>query len=323
MYRDYKISIAMCTYNGEKYIKEQLYSIFNQTIKPDEIIICDDCSKDKTVEIINYFKDKLNIKLYNNDCNLGVTKNFEKAIKNCNGDIIFLSDQDDYWNEKKIEKIVEKFELQKDICMIFTNADVVDKNLKSFNYNLWDSVNFNKRHKNRILDNHAFEMLLNKNYITGATMAFKKELKNVIFPIPNEFIHDEWIALMACIFYKINFLDEKLILYRIHENNVIGTSNNQIKKSIKNCKIINRKNGCINKIKKCNAILKVINNNKKNNEYYNREINNMIKFYSFRFKLLNNPINRIFSINKEVFNGNYFKYGNGIHTIIRDIFFFS
>lgn len=102
-----KTSVALCTYNGEKYIKEQLDSILNQTKKVDEIIVCDDCSSDKTVEILNHYSSTNPglFKIYINEQNLRSVKNFEKAITLCTGDIIFLSDQDDFWVNEKSGRI--------------------------------------------------------------------------------------------------------------------------------------------------------------------------------------------------------------------------
>jgi glycosyltransferase involved in cell wall biosynthesis len=103
------ISIAMCTYNGERFIKEQLDSILNQTYKNFELIITDDDSSDKTITIIKeYIKQDKRIKLYQNNSNLGFIKNFEKAISLCSGDYIVLADQDDIWKVNKLEIFLEQ-----------------------------------------------------------------------------------------------------------------------------------------------------------------------------------------------------------------------
>lgn len=106
-----RLSVAMCTYNGEKYIREQLMSIRNQTLRIDEIVICDDCSEDDTVEIIeNLIRQyDLPVRLHVNTWNHGYRKNFEQAICRCSGDIIFLSDQDDIWLPTKVETIIGYF----------------------------------------------------------------------------------------------------------------------------------------------------------------------------------------------------------------------
>jgi len=106
-----KTSVAMCTHNGEKYIKTQLESILTQTIAIDEIVICDDRSNDNTIAIIEQIQleNPNKISLYKNHENIGSTKNFEKAISICTGDYIFLSDQDDIWKVNKFEKVIKNF----------------------------------------------------------------------------------------------------------------------------------------------------------------------------------------------------------------------
>jgi len=141
-----KTSIALCTYNGEQYLKEQLESYAYQTQLPDELIVCDDGSTDSTIDIIREFADSasFSVKLYINEQNLGSTKNFEKAIRLCTGDIIFLSDQDDVWREDKISLMSQIFEECPGTGAIFTDADVVDSRLQFLGYRLWDPVRFNQ-----------------------------------------------------------------------------------------------------------------------------------------------------------------------------------
>src|SRR5262249_10160572 len=102
-----KISIALCTYNGAKYLSSQLESYLAQTCLPDEVVVCDDCSQDETVTILNDFaiRAPFPVRILVNDQNLGSTKNFEKSISLCSGEIIFLSDQDDVWMPNKIERV--------------------------------------------------------------------------------------------------------------------------------------------------------------------------------------------------------------------------
>jgi glycosyltransferase involved in cell wall biosynthesis len=140
-----KTSVAMCTYNGEKYIKIQLESILNQILPIDEIVICDDGSNDKTIAIIEQFQFEYpnKIFLYKNPVNLGSNKNFEKAITICNGDYIFLSDQDDLWKETKVEKIIQHFSENEYLEGVFSNADLINDEAVNFTQNsLWDSVFF-------------------------------------------------------------------------------------------------------------------------------------------------------------------------------------
>src|SRR6476620_1984679 len=122
-----KISVAMCTYNGGRFISEQLQSIIDQELPVDEIVICDDGSKDDTFAVIEKFQTTFPglIKLHINEVNLRVNKNFEKAISLCKGDFIFLSDQDDVWRKDKTKKILEVFEANPQLEGVFSNGDLI------------------------------------------------------------------------------------------------------------------------------------------------------------------------------------------------------
>jgi len=133
------ISVALCTYNGMAYLGQQLRSILNQTVNVNEIIICDDASTDKTWQLIKTWQKNHPqvIKAVQNEDNLGYTKNFEKAISLCTGEIIFLSDQDDIWYEYKVEKILDEFLSNTKCEMVVTDAEVVDISLNRCNATLF------------------------------------------------------------------------------------------------------------------------------------------------------------------------------------------
>jgi len=231
-----KLSVALCTFNGEKFIKEQLDSILKQTVSIDEVIICDDGSTDKTVEIIEEiqlnFPDK--ISLHKNQVNLGTNKNFEKAISICSGDYIFLSDQDDIWKINKVKKIIQCFNEDETIEAIFTNGDLINsKNVIINTHTLWDSIFFIENQLEKPIN--LFRLIASKrNIVTGATLCIKKETKDFIFPFPDvkKFYHDEWIAIIIASRNKLSYTTEKLISYRIHSNQQIGGKININKKAI-------------------------------------------------------------------------------------------
>lgn len=220
-----KVSVALCTFNGEKYIVEQLDSILNQTKPVDEIVICDDISTDETQNIINKYCNKFPniIKFHINETNLRSVKNFEKAISICTGDIIFLSDQDDQWLPDKVEEIVRHFELNPQISVVATNGNCINDNSELIeDFLVWDVPQLfidNKIH----LD---FYYLISCffNIATGATMAIRgKFIKECMpFPIIPNFHHDEWIARVACSKGQFSFLSKKYINYRIHEAQQVG-----------------------------------------------------------------------------------------------------
>lgn len=213
------VSVAMTTYNGDKYIKEQLDSILSQINLDDEIIICDDGSTDKTITIIKEYmnKDK-RIKLYKNN-HLGAVLNFESAISKCTKEIIFLSDQDDIWCDKKIFKVME--------CFANNNTLLVLHNGRNF-------TGCNRKINDDLIKNmkHGFLRNIIKSCYWGCCMAFRRELIVDKLPFPNNLIaHDQFIGLLAEAKKASIFLDENLILHRIHNNNV--TSRLSIKNKIR------------------------------------------------------------------------------------------
>ncbi len=206
--RNYKISVAMATYNGEKYIKEQLESIISNLLPQDEIIISDDGSTDNTRKVIEKLECKM-IKIIDGPKN-GVKKNFENAIKNCSGKYIFLSDQDDIWEKDKVKQVIEVLEEGYDL--VVHDAVVINGDNSKVIMPSWFEY---RNSKKGIIKN------ILKNAYQGACMCFSREMLPLVLPIPNNiYMHDQWIGLIIQMKGKVKFLDSKLLYYRRHEENV-------------------------------------------------------------------------------------------------------
>ncbi|WP_291047296.1 glycosyltransferase family 2 protein [Empedobacter sp. UBA1574] len=202
-----KISVCLASYNGQKYIKEQLESILSQLRIGDEVIISDDNSTDKTIEIINGFNDS-RIKVIPNTNFKGVIGNFENAIKNASGDFIFLSDQDDIWRSDKVQVIIDFFEANQSYSCIFSNAAIINNK----------GQRIGKRFFQQIPKLKFYKLLL-KNKFLGCTMAFKNNLN--ILPFRQDLpMHDWYIGLKHIQKGKVGFINEDLIYYRRHGGNV-------------------------------------------------------------------------------------------------------
>lgn len=211
-----KVSVAMATYNGEKYLNEQIDSILSQLDSEDELIISDDHSSDRTVSIINeYIKRDPRVKLFMNE-ESGVTSNFENAIKRTQNEIIFLSDQDDVWKEEKVQIVKSYYQQNPDILMIMSDITVVDNELNP----QIESFYAYRGSRTGVLKN------IIKNSYIGCAMSFRKELKDRILPIPrNVPMHDMWIGLVADMNKGALLIPEKLIYYRRHHSTVTTVEN--------------------------------------------------------------------------------------------------
>lgn len=198
------ITVCIATYNGEKYIKEQLNSILFQLSLQDEVIVSDDGSIDDTISIIKSFNDN-RIKIIDGVHRQSPTLNFENALKEAKGDYIFLADQDDVWKDDKV-KICLKW-LQYYDCII-SDAEVTDENLKITSPSLYKLMN---------IKSGRFYNILYKNGYTGCCMAFTRRVKDAALPFPKDIpMHDIWIGNVAASLYKVKFIDDKLIYFRRH-----------------------------------------------------------------------------------------------------------
>jgi glycosyltransferase involved in cell wall biosynthesis len=202
----------MATYNGEKFIKEQIDSIIAQLGDKDEIIISDDGSSDSTIEIAESYQDS-RIKIFQNSFK-NLILNFEFALKQAKGDYIFLSDQDDIWLPNKVE-VCKKYLISFDI--VVSNCKVVNQDLQVINKSFFELNNTKKG---------LFSNLIKNSYL-GCCLAFRKELLSKALPFPRSIpMHDIWLGFVSELFYKINFIEEPLMLYRRHGANESPTGDN-------------------------------------------------------------------------------------------------
>jgi glycosyltransferase involved in cell wall biosynthesis len=216
------VSIALCTFNGERFLHEQLMSLIRQTHAPSEIVICDDASTDQTLAIINEVKSKTTIPIYlhQNKPALGVFKNFEKCIGLCQSPIIFPCDQDDVWLPNKIEQHIKKHQENNELLLVFSNADVVSEDLKTSYYPLWKQGDMNAKSKHYVA---GFDKLIVKGQsVAGCCMSFKRDFFEKILPIPDGIYHDDWIATSAFMAGQIWAIPHTLMKYRQHDHNVVG-----------------------------------------------------------------------------------------------------
>lgn len=205
------ISIALASYNGSKYIREQLDSILSQTYQDFELIICDDCSTDNTWQILEEYAEKDNrVKIFRNDTNLGFKKNFEKAISLSKGEYIALSDQDDVWTEDHLDILLHG--MKDNVQIVCGRPLFVDENNKiipmKYDYLQMDYVP-------QTNEEHARHIFLGKSSYQGASMLIKKSFFDIALPIPDDSeYHDNWFAALACFTGGLQYIDKVDMRYR-------------------------------------------------------------------------------------------------------------
>ena len=303
-----KLSVALCTYNGEKYLAEQLETIAQQTVKVDEILICDDQSTDNTLGIAQAFiQQGLPLKIYQNPQRLGVRQNFAQAIQSCQGDIIFLCDQDDRWHPDKVAIMITEFSQAPETLLIFSNGELVNADAQPLNCQLWQALPTPPQ------TYPSFTALLNNDWITGAACAFRRELIEDALPIPPHWVHDAWLGLIASTVGEVKAIPDLLIQYRQHESNQIGLKPPSLKQ----------------KITKIGRLI-VTQPTETAEKYYplleRLPVTHPKRQYLIgKIRHLENRQHkhRLAGIFKEIFNRGYTQYANGWKSVVRDLMLLS
>lgn len=218
------ISVAMCTFNGEPFLEPQLETIAAQSRPPDELVVCDDRSSDRTIEILRQFAQKASfpVRIEINPVNLGSTRNFEKCISLCQEKIVALADQDDIWYPHKLQTLEATFQKSGKVVAAFSDADVIDDDSRSLGLRLWASFGLHRANQKKFANGHALDVLCNHPVITGATLAFHRECFDIMRPIPSRQFHDAWISFLLAACGRFVLISEPLMQYRQHQDQQVG-----------------------------------------------------------------------------------------------------
>jgi hypothetical protein len=222
------ISVALCTYNGARYLEEQLRSILDQTLVPDEIVVSDDGSSDDTVAIaervLAVAGKRVKVTVLRNLLPLGVVGNFAQALAACRGELVVLCDQDDVWHPDRVARAAEVLRARADLAFVHADARLVDGDGAPTGPLLLDALGVAPAERAEIHDGHGFAVLLRRNVVTGATMMVRRELIARAAPFPPSWVHDEWLAMVAAMTAGFDLVDAPLIDYRQHGGNQIGAA---------------------------------------------------------------------------------------------------
>lgn len=217
------ISVAMTTYNGEKYVRKQIESILNQSMKVDEIIVCDDGSTDKTIEILKEYP----ITIYQNEKNLGYRLNFKKAMSLCTQEYTFLCDQDDIWEQDKVKTMIEIMQKHSNIHVLASSFVYIDSKDDLIYMKQKKNWSNNNLYPKQVLENDLvevkFDEYFSRNYFQGCALVLDKWLKDLVLKnFDDRLPHDWLISMIASSFQGMYFYNKALFKYRLHDNNSIG-----------------------------------------------------------------------------------------------------
>jgi len=318
------ISVAMCTYNGSRFLKEQLDSIACQRRLPDELIICDDRSADDSAQIVTQFARQVRflVRFEVNEETLGSTKNFEKAISISDGAIVVLADQDDIWYPNKLEQIQRAFLRSPKAVAAFSEADVIDDNSLPLGYRLWESFSFPPGEQKRFAAGQALNILIKHPVVTGAAMAFRREFFPLLAPIPANDIHDRWISFLLAACGPYELIPEPLMRYRRHHNQQIGMGARTFRDRFARARITGSELYAseIARFRQLYTRLGLHRTEMAGAEYAMGEIENKISHLEHRLQLREQSIARVPHIFREVCKHSYWRYGAGWESVAKDLF---
>ncbi|GGK95405.1 glycosyl transferase [Salinibacterium xinjiangense] len=228
-----RISVALCTYNGANFIEEQLRSILEQRMMPQQLVISDDGSRDDTLDRIARVLASLphqhpgrsvSINILKNAIPLGVVKNFEQALLACDGELVALCDQDDVWHPDRIEAAVAHFRRDDEVMLVHSDARLVDESGSPIGHSLFYALRITDAELAEVRQGDELAVLLRRNLVTGATAMFRRAVVALAAPFPEPWVHDEWLAVIAASIGRGEIVMDELVDYRQHSANQIGVS---------------------------------------------------------------------------------------------------
>ena len=320
---EHTISVAMCTFNGKPFLSEQLESIAAQSRPPDELVVCDDGSTDGSCDVVKEFAARVAFptRVVLNEKNLGSTKNFERAISLCQGDIVALADQDDVWYDHKLERLETAFLESKATVAAFSDADLIDEDSRPLNLHLWPTFSFDAPKQRTFANGHALRVLINGPVVTGAALAFRRECFAPMAPIPPNQIHDRWISFLLAACGRFQAIPSPLMQYRRHQGQQMGTGAITLREKISHIggrgashhfEEITRFQQLYARIKEQRASFPYA-------EPALKEIKTKIHHLEHRAQLPRRKFARAPKVFREVCNGNYWRYSGGWRSAARDL----
>jgi glycosyltransferase involved in cell wall biosynthesis len=314
-----RISVALCTHNGARFLDAQLESLAAQSLSPDELVVSDDASSDETMATLRAFAARAPyaVRIESNPVALGVTANFALAFSRCTGDFILPCDQDDAWHPNKIARLTD--------ALISTGADLalcdlqlVDENGRATGRTQWQALGFGPQLRD-VFSRDSWDLLLRFNVATGAAMAFASRCLSTALPIPTDFIHDEWIALLASVSRPIVLVEQPLVQYRQHSNQQIGGGVQGLRKQLAHARNRMNRDYFVRQVHKTEALLQRLTEQNVPPARLDR-LHARLAHLQRRVQLRDAGAHRPLAVAAEWLEGNYQRFGYGWKSAAQDLF---
>lgn len=315
------ISVALCTYNGERYLSAQIDSILAQTLKPAELVIRDDGSTDQTLQILKEYQQnkaiEFPIRILPSAGNLGVAGNFMTCARACRSELICFADQDDLWHPDRLEKFNKAFETYPDAAAILSDGRIVDDQLKPTGQSLWLSHYFYPQEQQWIQKGRADKVLPRHVFVTGSALTVRRSwLQNLPDPSP-EFYHDEWIGWFAGA--NLRLLPEATFDYRQHTSQQTGIHTTlrakweHLKDSQRHSRALLERD-----LKRFPALSVALG--KAGYPELSAAVRNKLDFVTWRLNLPRNFILRFVKVSYKFLAGDYHRFAIAHRSLIKDLF---
>lgn len=315
-----RISVALCTHNGARFLDAQLESLAAQSQPPDELVVSDDASSDETIATIQAFAARapFAVRIEMNRAALGVSANFALAFSRCTGDIILPCDQDDAWHPDKIARLTN--------ALISTGADLavcdlqlVDENGRATGRTQWQALGFEPPLREAFLRD-SWDLLLRFNVATGAAMAFQSRCLATALPIPAGFVHDEWLALVASVSRPVALVEQPLVQYRQHHNQQIGGGIQGLRKQLEHGRKRMNRDYFLKQVQKAEALLQRLTEQNVPPARLDR-LHTRLAHLQRRVHLRDSGVRRPLAVASEWLGGHYQRFGYGWKSAAQDLFF--
>lgn len=317
-------SIALCTFNGARFLEAQWESLLAQSRRPDEIVVRDDGSTDGTPELLERLRGRtesmgVRVNIAYNARNLGYVQNFSGALQAASGDIVFLCDQDDVWRPEKLARQVAAFEQVPALLLLCTDARRVGPDGADLGRSLFDVLAVTRAELRCIHGGRGFAVLARRSMATGATVAMRRSLLAAALPVPRGWVHDEWLAATAAALDGFDCLEEALIDYRQHPDNQIGMPERGWRDKWRD--LLRARAGLLDALIARSESLDAWLDARRGpqTQHWHDELAQELLHWRWRRRLTGAPWRRAAPIVRELLSGRYNRYGTGWRSALRDL----